>query len=67
MFVVNLCTVTPVRQKPSESSEQLTQLLFGEICELLDIPIFGGSNEGHVGGNIHAYNTGYVPVKIIGK
>ena len=36
MFVVNLCTVTPVRQEPSESSEQLTQLLFGEICELLD-------------------------------
>lgn len=36
MFVVNLCTVTPVRQEPSESSEQLTQLLFGEISELLD-------------------------------
>ena len=36
MYVVNTCTVTPVRQEPSEGSEQLTQLLFGEICEVLD-------------------------------
>ena len=36
MFVVNHCTVTPVRQEPSESSEQLTQLLFSEVCEVLD-------------------------------
>ena len=36
MFVINHCTVTPVRQKPSEGSEQLTQLLFGEVCEVLD-------------------------------
>ena len=36
MFVVNHCTVTPVRQEPSEGSEQLTQLLFGEVCEVLD-------------------------------
>ena len=35
-FVVNHCTVTPVRQEPSEGSEQLTQLLFGEVCEVLD-------------------------------
>ena len=36
MYVVNKCTVTPVRQEPSEGSEQLTQLLFGEVCEVLD-------------------------------
>jgi len=35
-YVVNHCTVTPVRQEPSEGSEQLTQLLFGEMCEVLD-------------------------------
>ena len=36
MYVVNTCTVTPVRQEPSEGSEQLTQLLFGEVCKVLD-------------------------------
>ena len=36
MFAINNCTVTPVRQEPSEGSEQLTQLLFGEVCEVLD-------------------------------
>ncbi|MBR5855176.1 MAG: C40 family peptidase [Paludibacteraceae bacterium] len=36
MFAINHCTVTPVRQEPSECSEQLTQLLFGEVCEVLD-------------------------------
>ena len=36
VFVINRCTVTPVRQEPSEGSEQLTQLLFGEVCEVLD-------------------------------
>ena len=36
MFSINHCTVTPVRQEPSEGSEQLTQLLFGEVCEVLD-------------------------------
>ena len=36
MFAVNHCTITPVRSQPSESSEQLTQLLFGEVCEVLD-------------------------------
>ena len=35
-YAVNRCTVTPVRQEPSEGSEQLTQLLFGEVCEVLD-------------------------------
>ena len=36
MFAINHCTVTPVRENPSEGSEQLTQLLFGEVCEVLD-------------------------------
>ena len=36
MFAINHCTVTPVRQEPFEGSEQLTQLLFGEVCEVLD-------------------------------
>ena len=36
MFAINHCTVAPVRQEPSEGSEQLTQLLFGEVCEVLD-------------------------------
>lgn len=36
MFAINHCIVTPVRQEPSEGSEQLTQLLFGEVCEVLD-------------------------------
>lgn len=35
-FAINHCIVTPVRQEPSEGSEQLTQLLFGEVCEVLD-------------------------------
>ena len=35
-YVVACCTVIPVRQEPSEGSEQLTQLLFGEVCEVLD-------------------------------
>ena len=35
-LVINHCTITPVRQEPSEGSEQLTQLLFGEPCEVLD-------------------------------
>jgi cell wall-associated NlpC family hydrolase len=28
---------TPVRQDPSEQSEQITQLLFGELCEITDV------------------------------
>jgi cell wall-associated NlpC family hydrolase len=35
-LVINHCTITPVRKEPSEGSEQLTQLLFGERCEVLD-------------------------------
>lgn len=35
-YAIAHCTVTPVRQEPSEGSEQLTQLLFGEVCEVLD-------------------------------
>ena len=35
-YVIAHCTVNPVRQEPSEGSEQLTQLLFGEVCEVLD-------------------------------
>ena len=35
-LVVNRCTVTPVRMEPSEGSEQLTQLLFGEVCQVLE-------------------------------
>ena len=35
-WVVNRCTVTPVRIEPSEGSEQLTQLLFGEVCQVLE-------------------------------
>ena len=36
MFAINHCTITPVRSQPSEASEQLTQLLWGEVCEVLD-------------------------------
>lgn len=36
MFVINNCSVTPVRDTPSEASEQETQLLFGEVCEVLE-------------------------------
>ena len=35
-YAIAHCTVTPVRQEPSEGSEQLTQLFFGEVCEVLD-------------------------------
>ena len=35
-YAIAHCTVTPVRQEPSEGTEQLTQLLFGEVCEVLD-------------------------------
>ena len=35
-YVIAHCTITPVRKEPSEGSEQLTQLLFGEVCEVLD-------------------------------
>ena len=35
-YVIANATVVPVRENPSEGSEQLTQLLFGEVCEVLD-------------------------------
>ena len=35
-FVVNNCPVTPVREEPSEAAEQATQLLFGEVCEVVE-------------------------------
>ena len=35
-YVIAHCTVVPVRENPSEGAEQLTQLLFGEVCEVLD-------------------------------
>ena len=35
-YVIANATVVPVRQEPSEGAEQLTQLLFGEVCEVLD-------------------------------
>ena len=34
--VIANATVVPVRENPSEGAEQLTQLLFGEVCEVLD-------------------------------
>lgn len=36
VLVVTNCAVTPMRQDPSERSEQVTQLLFGEVCEMLE-------------------------------
>ena len=35
-YVINHCPVTPVREEPTHAAEQATQLLFGEICEVLD-------------------------------
>ena len=35
-YAIVHCTITPVRHQPSEGSEQLTQLLFGEACVVLD-------------------------------
>lgn len=35
-YVIANSTVVPVRENPSEGAEQLTQLLFGEVCEVLD-------------------------------
>lgn len=36
VYVINNCAVTPVRETPSEASEQNTQLLFGDVCEVLE-------------------------------
>ena len=35
-YVIANATVVPVRENSSEGAEQLTQLLFGEVCEVLD-------------------------------
>ena len=35
-YVIANATVVPVRENLSEGAEQLTQLLFGEVCEVLD-------------------------------
>lgn len=35
-YVINHCPVTPVREEPSHAAEQATQLLFGELCEVLE-------------------------------
>ena len=35
-WVINRCPVTPVREEPSEAAEQATQLLFGEVCEVVE-------------------------------
>ena len=35
-FVVNNCPVTPVHEEPSEAAEQATQLLFGQVCEVVE-------------------------------
>ena len=35
-YVVANATVVPVRENPSEGAEQATQLLFGEVCEVIE-------------------------------
>lgn len=35
-YVVANATVCPVREDPSEAAEQATQLLFGEVCEVVE-------------------------------
>lgn len=35
-YVINQCPVTPVREEPSHAAEQATQLLFGELCEVME-------------------------------
>lgn len=35
-YAVAHATITPVREEPSEAAEQATQLLFGEVCEVID-------------------------------
>ena len=35
-YAINHCPVTPVREEPSHAAEQATQLLFGELCEVLE-------------------------------
>lgn len=35
-YVVANATISPVREEPSEAAEQATQLLFGELCQVLE-------------------------------
>lgn len=35
-YVVTTATVAPVREEPSYAAEQATQLLFGEVCEVVE-------------------------------
>ena len=35
-YAISNCPVTPVREEPSEAAEQATQLLFGEVCEVVE-------------------------------
>jgi hypothetical protein len=44
-YVINHCPVTPVREEPSHAAEQATQLLFGELCEVLQNTQGGSSFE----------------------
>ena len=36
MYAIANATIIPLRQQPDEGSEQLTQLLWGENCEVLE-------------------------------
>ena len=35
-YVINHCPVTPVREEPAPAAEQATQLLFGQVCEVVE-------------------------------
>ena len=35
-YAVAHAVITPVREEPSEAAEQATQLLFGEVCEIIE-------------------------------
>ena len=35
-YVINRCPVAPVREEPSHAAEQATQLLLGEVCEVVE-------------------------------
>ncbi|WP_163318125.1 C40 family peptidase [Dysgonomonas sp. 520] len=59
-YVVNLNSVTPVRSAPQEQAEMVTQLLFGETCEV------EGDSESFVKikNSIDSY-TGWVDAKML--
>ena len=35
-YVISNTPVTPVREEPSQAAEQATQLLFGDLCEIVE-------------------------------